>query len=101
MEDRSCKNCNLLKRKDKTKCYGCEYVGCNKCVIFSCSDCCVSLCIHCKNSDDINCGCYGECVICERSVNRGENGWPCDICNKWFCSKCKYTDKNKCRQCNK
>ena len=99
--------CNATKERKKTsfycrsctrRCWHCETRGCIECVDVVCCDCCVSMCKDCANTD-ILCGCYGECYSCGRDVNRGADGWPCNDCDKWYCSGCRYGD-NECEECN-
>jgi hypothetical protein len=91
----NCIDCTSLK-----ECYRCDTKGCDKCVKVCCCDCCVSLCKRCRDSYDIKCGCYGDCAGCGREVDRGSDGWPCHKCDKWFCGKCRFTEKNDCKECN-
>ena len=79
-------------------CDSCDQLGCNKCIKVVCSDCCLVMCTNCTYNDDILCGCYGTCYNCETDVNRGEHGWPCSTCNRWFCSK-ECHRQNNCRDC--
>ena len=99
--------CEATKERKKTsfycrsctrRCWHCEVRGCVECVDVVCCDCCVSMCKDCANTD-ILCGCYGECYSCGRDVNRGSDGWPCNDCDKWYCSGCRYGD-NECEECN-
>ena len=80
------------------ECYSCKESGCDKCIKVVCCDCCVKMCSNCTYDDDILCGCYGNCYTCDTEVNRGEHGWPCSTCHKWFCSLvCR--SKNNCIDC--
>ena len=85
---------------EKRTCYRCKWVGPAQNIRECCVDCCVSLCRRCNNSYEVKCGCYGECNFCKREVNRGDNGWPCDTCDKWLCLTCKYIRQNECIACN-
>lgn len=94
-----CKNCKEIynNNDDKKKCEICKLQGCNKCIELACCDCGYILCKSCRNSN-INCGCYGKCFSCNTDVNRGEDGWPCNKCKKWYCGKCRFN--SKCKECN-
>jgi hypothetical protein len=85
-----CKKCTL-------KCDACEVRGCKECVTFACCDCGYNMCYECRNNE-IDCGCYGECYSCGVDVNRGEEGWPCGECEKWYCHGCRQGD-NPCKEC--
>lgn len=94
-----CKNCLETKtEKGYRNCFSCESKGCNKCIEIVCCDCCVIMCKNCRNNDEINCGCYGQCSSCRTNVDRGNDGWPCYKCKKWYCSNCK--NNSKCKECN-
>jgi hypothetical protein len=56
------------------------------------------MCYECQNTDNIMCGCFGECYRCGRDVDRGSDGWPCNECEKWYCHNCRLTD-NSCKEC--
>ena len=62
-----------------------------------CSDCCVIMCNACKYDDDNLCGCYGNCDLCDSSVDRGSDGRKCMDCQQWLCNDCKI--KSGCRRC--
>jgi hypothetical protein len=79
------------------ECFICESRGCRECVNTVCCDCSVSMCKECRNGDDL-CGCYGKCYWCNRDVDRGSDGWPCDECNRWGCHDCRLG--NGCRECD-
>lgn len=85
---------------EQRTCYRCKRKGTRQDIRECCGDCGVSLCRCCMNSNNVQCGCYGECDFCGRDVNRGENGWPCDACEKWLCLSCKYIRQNDCATCN-
>ena len=86
-----CKKCTL-------KCDACEERGCKECVDFAvCCDCSYNMCYECINNE-VDCGCYGECYSCGVDVNRGEDGWPCGECEKWYCRGCRDCD-NSCKEC--
>lgn len=87
-----CKECTL-------ECNACEEIGCNKCVTFTCCDCGYNMCKECRDNDDILCGCYGECYTCGTDVDRGEHGWPCGECEKWYCHNCRDATENRCEEC--
>ncbi len=80
-----------------TTCYDCNEKGCIKCIESACSDCCESMCSNCIFWGESNCGCYGKCTICNTAVDRGTNGWPCNDCRQWLCSRCE--TRNNCRSC--
>ena len=79
------------------ECFICESRGCKECVNTVCCDCSVSMCKECRNGDDL-CGCYGKCYWCNRDVDRGSDGWPCDECNRWGCHDCRLG--NGCKDCD-
>ncbi len=79
-------------------CYVCNEKGCIKCIECVCCDCCESMCPNCAYSGEPNCGCYGKCTRCNTDVNRGENGWPCNDCRQWLCSRCS-SRNNNCTSC--
>jgi hypothetical protein len=85
-----CKKCTDL-------CNACEVRGCKKCVTFACCDCGYDMCYNCRY-DEIDCGCYGHCYSCGMDVNRGEDGWPCGECEKWYCCNC-IQGNNPCKEC--
>ncbi len=85
-----CKKCTLM-------CHACETRGCNECVTFACCDCGYNMCYKCRDNE-VDCGCYGKCYSCGTDVNRGEDGWPCGECEKWYCSDCRQCD-NPCKEC--
>jgi hypothetical protein len=89
-----------MDNKNKRTCHGCGKMGTRQIIQECCVDCCVGLCRSCRDDPDVQCGCYGECHRCGRDVNRGENGWPCDVCEKWLCMTCKYIQENSCAVCN-
>ncbi len=93
-----CKNCMEIKSEPgRCKCYSCNTSGCSKCIKTACCDCCVIMCKNCNGNGESNCGCYGNCSSCGNSVDRGNNGWPCIKCKKWYCDYCKH--KSKCMKC--
>jgi hypothetical protein len=85
-----CKRCSYL-------CHACESRGCSVCVDVVCCDCAVSMCKECRNRDKL-CGCYGSCYWCDRDVNRGSHGWPCNECDRWGCHDCRLG--NGCEECD-
>jgi hypothetical protein len=85
-----CKTCS-------DECFVCELRGCKECLRTVCCDCSVSMCKECENGDDL-CGCYGNCYWCDRDVDRGSDGWPCDECNRWGCHDCRLG--NGCKECD-
>ncbi len=92
--------CNICEEKiigKKYKCYSCKLNGCNQCIDTACCDCSVIMCKDCRTSGKPNCGCYGNCNSCGKSVDRGSDGWPCQKCKKWLCNDCKYN--TKCNVC--
>lgn len=94
-----CKNClEIKKEKGKFKCYGCKISGCNDCIQLVCCDCGEIMCKKCIDDDECKCGCYGNCSLCGNNVDRGNNGWPCNKCKKWYCSNC--ISKSKCKECS-
>lgn len=103
----NCEICDKVIKKTQTfHCYHCKVSVCDKCIIKNvCSDCGVNLCKDCyenKNGESI-CGCYGNCYFCRKNVNRGNDGWPCYKCKKWYCNDCKqeynFNQLNKCTEC--
>jgi hypothetical protein len=92
--------CKSIPEEKKQECYRCDTKGCSDCVKECCCDCSVSLCKRCLDSRHVKCGCYGECVVCKKDVDRGSDGWPCHICEKWFCRGCRYKGENDCKECN-
>ena len=98
MRKTKCTNCKEVKtEKGSEKCYSCKVSGCQLCIKVVCCDCGVSMCKDCGGNGDSNCGCYGNCSSCETNINRGENGWPCCKCKKWYCSECR--SNSKCKEC--
>ena len=85
-----CKKCTDL-------CHACETRGCKECVTFACCDCGYNMCVECRDNE-VDCGCYGHCYSCRTDVNRGEDGWPCGECEKWYCGDCRQCD-NPCKEC--
>ena len=85
-----CKSCS-------NECFVCELRGCKECLRTVCCDCSVSMCQECRNGDDL-CGCYGKCYWCNREVDRGSDGWPCDECDRWGCRSCRID--NGCKECD-
>jgi hypothetical protein len=85
-----CKSCS-------NECFICELRGCKECLRTVCCDCSVSMCQECRNGDDL-CGCYGKCYWCNREVDRGSDGWPCDECDRWGCNDCRHG--NGCKECD-
>ena len=57
------------------------------------------MCSDCRDSSHIQCGCYGTCDGCGKDVDRGEDGWPCHECDKWYCYGCRH-ENNSCVECN-
>lgn len=99
MRNIKCKNCKEIKTEKGTyKCHNCNLSGCRNCVKLTCCDCGVSMCKDCRDDNNILCGCYGNCSSCDTDVNRGEHGWPCNKCKKWYCNECR--NNSKCKQCN-
>ena len=98
-DDKKIKETLLFCKRCTNKCYNCDVRGCRKCVNTVCCDCCVSMCAECRDNNNILCGCYGNCYICNTDVNLWEEGWPCDECNKWYCDDCRHND-NQCIECN-
>lgn len=102
----NCEICDKVIKKTQTfKCYHCSDAVCDKCILKNvCSDCGVNLCKDCyenKSGENI-CGCYGNCYFCGKNVDRGNDGWPCYKCKKWYCNDCKQTyDFNKLNKCTK
>lgn len=87
-----CKECTLW-------CDACEKAqGYKKCIKKVCWDCDYNMCYECQNTDNIMCGCFGECYTCGRDVDRGSDGWPCLECGKWYCRRCRRCD-NPCKDC--
>ena len=89
-----CKECALW-------CDACKEVqGCKECIKNVCWECDYNMCYECRNTDNIMCGCFGECYTCGRDVDRGSDGWPCNECEKWYCHncRCRLTD-NSCKEC--
>ena len=80
-------------------CHSCNVIGCEDCIRTVCCDCGVRMCRRCKNDHNVLCGCYGSCLGCGTDVNRGENGWPCYVCDKWLCFNCQIKDDNDCKEC--
>ena len=87
----------LLCKRCSRECFICESRGCKECLRTVCCDCSVSMCKECRNGDEL-CGCYGKCYWCNREVNRGSDGWPCDECNRWGCHDCRLG--NGCKDCD-
>lgn len=87
----------LLCRRCSDECFVCELRGCEECLRTVCCDCSVSMCKKCRNGDDM-CGCYGNCYWCNREVDRGSDGWPCDECDRWGCRSCRIG--NGCKECD-
>lgn len=85
-----CKKCTDL-------CDACEIRGCKECVTFACCDCGYDMCVECRDNE-VDCGCYGHCYSCGDDINRGEDGWPCGECKKWYCRYCRQSD-NPCKEC--
>ena len=81
----ACFNCNMAEPYDEEF----ETV---------CSDCCVIMCNACKYDDDNLCGCYGNCDLCDSSIDRGSDGRKCMDCQQWLCNDCKI--KSGCRRCS-
>ena len=93
-----CKNCSEIKKEKGTrKCYNCNTSGCNNCIKLVCSDCSEIMCENCRGNDENRCRCYGNCYCCYTAVDRGNNGWPCYKCKKWYCSDCKHN--SNCKEC--
>lgn len=101
-----CKNCkevrddpvNPSRRRSSKKCFLCKKSGCDKCIPIVCCDCCVRMCNDCRDGEE-NCGCYGTCSRCGGEVNRGEHGWPCTKCKKWYCDDEDCRKGNRCKEC--
>lgn len=88
-----CKECTLT-------CNTCELIGCKKCVEEKvCWECDYNMCNNCIYTDNIMCGCFGECYSCGKDVDRGSDGWPCLGCYKWYCCNCRECENNSCKDC--
>jgi hypothetical protein len=92
-----CVLCNT--GKPDIQCHGCKRYGCYICVDLCCVECCVSMCAECIGSDEVLCGCYGVCGVCEKNVDRGIDGWLCSDCERWLCMQCRYKEQNECTSC--
>ncbi len=88
---------HLFCKKCTKMCDACEIRGCEECVTFACCDCGYYMCVECRDNE-VDCGCYGHCYSCRTDVNRGEDGWPCGECEKWYCRDCIRCD-NPCKEC--
>ncbi len=103
----NCEICDRVINKKKTfDCYHCRSSVCDKCIVkIVCCDCGVNLCKDCyeNKSGERICGCFGHCSNCRADVDRGNNGWPCYKCKKWYCNDCKcmaqFNQWNKCKEC--
>ena len=75
---------------ETTECYKCKKQCCDDCIDTICCCCCFLLCNECayKPNFDPNCDCYGECAWCNSSVNKAQNQYSCNECNKWWCQNC-------------
>lgn len=91
-----CKNCGQIKEGRVKKCFGCKKSGCDKCIPVGCCDCSERICGDCEGES--NCGCYGTCSKCGAEVNRGENGWPCIKCKRWYCDE-ECSKSSRCKAC--
>jgi len=101
----NCESCEMvISGKKIFYCHSCHSYFCNNCILKGvCSDCGVNMCKNCRENGENKCGCYGNCYFCGIDVDRGNHGWPCYKCKKWYCSECKYkptfNELNKCVEC--
>ena len=87
-----CKECTLW-------CDACDLQGCKECIKKKvCWECDYNMCYECLNTDNIMCGCFGECYRCGKDLDRGSDGWTCIGCEKWYCRRCRRCD-NPCKDC--
>ena len=97
-DDNNLKPPHLFCKKCTYRCFVCEVRGCIDCVKTVCCDCSERMCRKCRNGDEL-CGCYGHCYSCDTEVDRGSDGWPCDECDRWLCSRCCRSGDNPCSEC--
>lgn len=101
-KNNKCRRCKQVKTNTNVyECYECNISGCDKCIQPVCCDCSVRMCNIHKGDGTSLCACYGKCSNCRTDVNRGNNGWPCYECRKWYCDSCRNNcEYNKCSECN-